>query len=104
MPPRKKPVAKAARVKRAIPDPVIIKDTEPGDNRMKLPATFHEWADKSEVICNLDIHVYTLSEYSNEVTKRLMDIAEKECADIMLLLRKRLKARSKKIGVGCRLT
>lgn len=70
---------------------------------IKVPATFDEWGDESQVVCNLDIHVYSIKPLTPALEKKLTAFVNEECEKIVLLLRKRLKAKSKKLGMGCRI-
>ncbi len=70
----------------------------------EAPATFDNWKDqKSQAICHLHVHMFTCSEYSDSAVRKLETICEKECNKIVLLLRKRIRAKSKKIDLGCRI-
>ena len=69
----------------------------------KLPATFTNWKDgESQIIASLDLHVYTLARHDDAFGDKLTRMAEEEIAKVVLLLRKRIKARSKKMDLGCR--
>ena len=83
----------------------IKKDVAPGENKLEVPSTYHEWVDnRSMILAGMDIHIYTLDDHTDAMMEKLEVIAEEECAKIAVLLRSRLKARSKKLGMGCRLT
>ena len=98
MPPKKKTPARkgTARVKRGSSSPKVEAVEEP-------PSTFDLWVDgKSQIICNLDIHMFTLDDHSDTLMKKLTQICEDEADKIVLLLRKRIRAKSKKLDLGCR--
>ena len=103
MPAKKKVLTKTARVKKGPSSTQIGAFTEV-HKELDIPATFHEWQDDvSEVLANLDIHVYTMTDCSDVVKNKLITMIEEEMSKVVILLRKRIKAKSKKVGLGCRL-
>ena len=104
MPRKRKTPARAKKTQKPLESLTLKRDTSPGENKLELPSTFHEWVDgKSQAIASMHVHIYTMSDLSDPAIDKLIEIAEEECAKIAVLLRNRLKAHSKKIGMGCRL-
>ena len=68
------------------------------------PATFDNWVDGTSQILNvLNVHVFTLKEQSDPVNAKLERMVEAELDAIVILLRKRIRAKSKKLDLGCRI-
>ncbi len=103
MPAKKTPVVKPkakAKVKAKAKSTVEKPESSPLD---KLPATFTNWKDgESQIIASLDLHVFTLARHADAMSSKLTRMAEAEIAKVVLLLRKRIKAKSKKMDIGCR--
>ena len=87
--------AKAKAVKHKTgPEPSILD---------KLPATFANWKDgESQIMANLDLHIFSLARQTDAMADKLTKIAEEEIVKAVLLLRKRIRAKSKKLDLGCR--